>query len=140
MGMGAKRFSVHDFVYLYCDEKRVMAFHRKIGIFSTEHEEDVILKPCSKRDRVNMVVADDSLIRYFYFHFPVICDLGVLINFTLFEVEFLTIVNVAPSEIMPNVWGIIRAFEMLCLLLVVPPTIRVSFSFYSVRPTPQMVG
>lgn len=36
----------------------------------------------------------------------------------------------------PMFQGIIRAFEILCRRMVVPPTVRVYFSFYSVRPIP----
>lgn len=59
-----------------------------------------------------MAIMDDSLDPYFYFHFLVIYDLEVLISFTLFEAEFSTITNVVPSKATPNVWGIIRDFEI----------------------------
>lgn len=48
-----------------------------------------------------------------YLHLIVIYDLGVLIPFTYFETKFFTIINEAPYQITPNVWGILRAIHSL---------------------------
>lgn len=95
------------------------------------HKKDVILEPCYEWEEANVASADDSLVTYFYFHLPVIYDLGILIIFPVFEAEFLTTVNVAPSKIMPFIRGIIMDFKIRCRWLEVTPTIRVFFSFYS---------
>lgn len=53
---------------------------------------------------------DGSPTPYFYLYVSIIHDLRVLISFMSFKAEFLTTDNVAPSQITPNVWGIIRVF------------------------------
>lgn len=102
MGNRDKHISVHDFASLYFDNERVAAFWKQIRLYITRHKEDVILEPCSKKERANGVVVDDLILPYFYFHLPVIYDLEVLIPFTLFMVEFLVTANVALYEITPN--------------------------------------
>lgn len=37
--------------------------------------------------------------------------------------------NVEPSQLFPNSWGYIKAFEMVCEDLVIIPTMRVLSSF-----------
>lgn len=64
---------------------------------------------------------------YFYLHLPVIHELEVLVPFTLFEVDFLIPVNVAPSHITPNVWSILTDFHIICYSLGVLPTIFLPF-------------
>lgn len=50
-----------------------------------------------------MDTSSDFCSLYFYLHLPVMYDLGVLVPFTYFEIEFLTTVNVALSQVTPNV-------------------------------------
>lgn len=53
---------------------------------------------------------------YFYFRLSIIRKLGVLILFTSFEVNF-----IVPSQIVPNVWSMLRAFQIICCNLDVVP-------------------
>lgn len=73
----------------------------------------MILEPCSKGESPNMAILDGSSTTYFYLHLSIIYDLGVLIVFMTFEVEFSAAANVDPSQITPNVSGIIRTFEII---------------------------
>lgn len=107
MGKGNKHIKVQDFVSMYSEEERVVAFWRQIDLSNTRQEEDVIMEICLKYERVNMFVKVISLISYFYFHLPVIFYLGVLIHFTQFEVESLSTANISPFEVTLNVWSII---------------------------------
>lgn len=50
-----------------------------------------------------MVVQDSSHTPYFYLHLYVIHDLGVLIPFMPFEVDFLETVKIFPSQVTLNV-------------------------------------
>lgn len=51
-----------------------------------------------------MDTSSESYAPYFYIHLPIIHELGVLVSFTSFKVDFMKNVNVAPSQITPNVW------------------------------------
>ncbi|KAI5394958.1 hypothetical protein KIW84_061534 [Lathyrus oleraceus] len=60
-----------------------------------------------------MDTSGDPFAPYFYLHLPFIYDLGVMVPFTYLETKFLTAVNVAPSLVTPNVWGILMAFQIV---------------------------
>lgn len=89
-------------------------FSSKSYFFNIGHEDDVSLEPCSKKQSANMAAFNDSLTPYLYLHLNVIHNLGFLIPFTLFEVEFLATTNVSPSLVTPNATGMIRAFKIIC--------------------------
>lgn len=55
----------------------------------------------------------DSFSPYFYLHLLVINELGVLIPCTPFEGNFLETVNVTLSQITPNMWNILRDFDIV---------------------------
>lgn len=80
-----------------------------------------------------MNTSDDLFALYFYLHLPVIYELGVLVPFTSFETKFLTVVNVAPSQVTPNVWGILRAFQIVYRHLGVSPYVRVLLYFFRTK-------
>ncbi|KAI5442031.1 hypothetical protein KIW84_011192 [Lathyrus oleraceus] len=79
---------------------------------STGHkEEDVILEPYFETERANTVTMSGSFDPYFYLHLPIIHELGLLIPFTPFESDFLTTINVVPSQVMPNVEADLEKLE-----------------------------
>lgn len=61
-----------------------------------------------------MFALPDSLYPNFYIYLVVIQYLGVLIPFTLFKAEALRDASIAPSHILPNNSGFIRAFDIIC--------------------------
>lgn len=60
-----------------------------------------------------MITLHDSPIPYFYMHLPDVQDLRVLISFTLFETQILANYNFTPSNILLNILGIIKVFEII---------------------------
>lgn len=62
----------------------------------------MISEPCFEGERTNMAFINYSLNPLFCMHLPFIHDIGVLIPFIMFEVEFPVIANVASSQIMPH--------------------------------------
>ncbi|CAI8584292.1 unnamed protein product [Vicia faba] len=118
-----------EFIFVYHSEKRnfypfaiaslysimdmINKFRHGISFSSTSRERDMLMDHCSSDERENMDTSDDPSALYFYMHLPIIYDLGVMVPFTFFEIEFLTGINVTPSQITPNVWGILRAFQMI---------------------------
>ena len=65
--------------------------------------------------------------KWFYFYAKVLEDMFIRIPFTDFKVDVLKMVNVASSQLRPNSWGFIKAFEMICEVLDVTPTIGLFF-------------
>ncbi|MCI48146.1 hypothetical protein A2U01_0069389, partial [Trifolium medium] len=59
--------------------------------------------------------------------------LGIKLSLTAFECEVLRFLNVVPSQLHPNSWPFVRAFEIACDGLHVEPSLGVFFSFYQVK-------
>lgn len=88
---------------MYSDSDMINRFHRRIRFSSIEREKDVIFEPCLEIERPNMNIISEPYIPYFYYHLPVIHELGDLILFIPFEAKCLMVLNAAPSQITPNV-------------------------------------
>lgn len=57
------------------------------------------------------------------------------ISFTPFEAEVTRVLNNAPSQLVPNIWGFVSEFDIVCWGLEVPPTIGMFFRFYVTKPS-----
>lgn len=83
-----------------------------------------------------MTITGDSSAPYFYLNLPIIYQFGVLISFTPFEADFLATINVAPYQITPNVWSILRAFQIIYYNLGVSHIVWVFLFFFGVEILP----
>ncbi|MED6226543.1 hypothetical protein PIB30_104763, partial [Stylosanthes scabra] len=86
--------------------------------------------PCLPNDRVCERRED---VAYYYVYVGVMADLKVKFPFTKFECQVLTQMNCAPSQLHPNSWAFIRAFEVLMEFLECQPSLGLFFSFFQVR-------
>ena len=96
-------------------------------MYSTGNEDDVVLEACIPGERVCMSQPKGEQDKWFYFYAKVLEDMFIRIPFTDFKVDVLKMVNVASSQLRPNSWGFIKAFEMICEVLDVTPTIGLFF-------------
>jgi hypothetical protein len=60
-------------------------------------------------------------------------NLNLSFPFTDFEIEMLNALNVAPTQLHPNGWAFVRAFELVCLGIDLEPRVGVFFHFYHVK-------
>ncbi|CAI8612141.1 unnamed protein product [Vicia faba] len=97
-------------------------FRHGISFSRTRRESDVLMEHYSRDEIADMYISDDLTTLYFYLYLPVIYGLGVLVPFTSFVMDILTAVNVTPSQVTPNIWVILRAFQIVCLHLGVSPS------------------
>src|SRR4030066_1823515 len=58
---------------------------------------------------------------------------GVRLPLTPFEMDVLKFLNVAPSQIRPNNWAFVRAFEICCKALTLEPSVGVFLHFYGTK-------
>lgn len=121
---------------LYSSSYMIARFSQGIGFSNTRHRENIILEPYSKLERANMATTCGSSTPYFYLHLPVIYELGILIPFTPFEVDFLVTINVTPSHITSNVWSFLRAPKNFSCNLGMTLTVLVFFYFFWVETLP----
>lgn len=94
---------VRDISFLYYGVDMIDKFHHNIILSNTGREMGLLMENFSKYEREYMDTYGNPFSLYFHLHFPIIYNLGVLIHFSYFEMEFLTTVNVAPSYVTPNV-------------------------------------
>jgi hypothetical protein len=102
-------------------------------LFSSGREEDVIIEPCRKGEKVCILLPDGVPSHIFYTYSHVLEDLNVKIPFTDFECEILKFLNVAPTQIHPNSWAFIRGFEILAKGKGFEPTVGEFCSFYRTK-------
>ncbi|RDX98562.1 hypothetical protein CR513_18503, partial [Mucuna pruriens] len=69
----------------------------------------------------------------FYLYDTLHSKLGIKLPFSHFERAVLQVLNVAPTQLHPNGWAYVRAFELLCEDLGRAPTLGVFFWFYTVK-------
>nr|KYP44917.1 hypothetical protein KK1_033551 [Cajanus cajan] len=93
--------------------------------------EQLSIEPCSPDERIFFEVSTSPL--YIYMYQCLFRDLGVVIPFTPFECEFLRKINVAPSQLHPNSWGFLWAFQILCLVMGMNPSLGIFMHFYQLK-------
>ncbi|XP_057726347.1 uncharacterized protein LOC130941773 isoform X2 [Arachis stenosperma] len=87
----------------------------------------VELLPCLSEDRVFERRGDWE---HFYMYTPYLLELGVKFPFYAFECDVLTQLNCAPSQLHPNSWVFLRAFECLIEFLSFPCSLSLFFSLF----------
>ncbi|RDX73064.1 hypothetical protein CR513_47367, partial [Mucuna pruriens] len=60
-------------------------------------------------------------------------DLGVSMPFDFFYAEVLRMLGIPPSQLHPNSWVVLRAFDTVCQAFSLSPTTSLLFSFYTAR-------
>jgi hypothetical protein len=63
----------------------------------------------------------------------VVEHLNLWLPFTEFELALLNALNVAPTQLHPNGWAFVKAFELVCLGLDLEPRLGVFFHFYHIK-------
>jgi len=70
---------------------------------------------------------------FLFLYHAVFKRIGLHLPFTTFQRELLTEVNVAPAQLHPNGWAFVRAFQILCGYLGIPPSVDVFLHFFEVK-------
>nr|KYP69820.1 hypothetical protein KK1_009026 [Cajanus cajan] len=93
--------------------------------------EQLSIEPCAPEERVFFKVATTP--PYIYMYQCLCRDLGVTFPFTPFECELLKKINVAPSQLHPNSWGFVRAFQILCAVMGIESSLGIFMHFYQIK-------
>ncbi|RDX84794.1 hypothetical protein CR513_34102, partial [Mucuna pruriens] len=70
---------------------------------------------------------------FIFMYETVFKELGISLPFDFFFAEVLKTLGIAPSQLHPNSWAILRAFETVCQALSIKPTAPLLFSFYTTQ-------
>ncbi|MED6137330.1 hypothetical protein PIB30_064021 [Stylosanthes scabra] len=86
--------------------------------------------PCSPHDRV---CYEGEGADWFFMYTCVFAEIGIRFPFTEFECAVLRQLNCAPSQIHPNSWAFIRAFEVLMEYLQEEPSLGLFFFLFQAK-------
>ncbi|MED6160715.1 hypothetical protein PIB30_054001 [Stylosanthes scabra] len=86
--------------------------------------------PCSALDRV---CHEGKGADWFFMYSCVLAEIGIRFSFTEFECAVLRQLNCAPSQIHPNSWEFIRAFEVLMEYLQEEPSLGLFFYLFQAK-------
>ncbi|RDX96691.1 hypothetical protein CR513_20620, partial [Mucuna pruriens] len=92
----------------------------------------VCVSPCRPGESVSTALPAEGK-PYFYLYDTLHSKLGIKLPFSHFERAVLQVLNVAPTQLHPNGWAFVRAFELLYEDLGKAPTLGVFFWFYTVK-------
>lgn len=98
-------------------------------IYSTDSGEDVILEVCEKGETVGFLPSQEVEDDLFYFYCCPLDDFKIRFPFSDFIADLLTTLNVALTQLHPNRWGFIQAFEFVCEALDIDPSLASSSLF-----------
>jgi hypothetical protein len=116
----------------YQSVEGVAKFIALYDVSGTFNESDVILEPVEEGEYVTCVPSSEPAFFYMYTRF--IEDFHLYFPFTQFQMSMLRVLNVAPTQLSPNSWSFIKAFELVCFGLdISEPSVVVFFSFYHIK-------
>jgi hypothetical protein len=117
---------------LYESAESVAEFRKRLDVSGDFDEERVILEPVEAGEYVTSIHTADPPFFYMYTHF--VRDFHLYFPFSDFQTSILRVLNVAPSQLSPNSWSFIKAFELICFGLdISEPSVAVFFSFYDIK-------
>jgi hypothetical protein len=117
---------------MYDSAKSVAEFREKYDVSGDFEEENVVLEPVVAGEYVTSAHTTDPPFFYMYTHF--IKDFHLYFPFTPFQASMLRTLNVAPTQLSPNSWSFVKAFELICFGLdILDPSVAVFFSFYHIK-------
>jgi len=104
-------------------------------IFSDEVEDGLLrVKVCADNERVCHGKGEVRL-DFFYVYACLFHDLGLTVLFADWQMTVLRQIQCAPTQIHPNAWASMQAFDVLCRAAGLTPTMPLFLHFYKTHPT-----
>ncbi|MED6206299.1 hypothetical protein PIB30_025360 [Stylosanthes scabra] len=114
------------------DEELIAKFRESHAVCGTVSEESQYeLVPPNSEERVcyyNLLYPEER--HFIYMYECLFSKLGVRVPFTQFEQDVLYECRVAPSQLHPNSWGFMKAFQTACWYLHLDLSLRAFFYFF----------
>ena len=120
---------------LHTDQQILDHFLRDYRVAHRGHEYFVECFPCKPNDQACHIAKlfYDKEPTFFFVDDILFSTLGIRLPFSLFEVECLDFIAVAPTHLHPNSWAFIRAFEALMEFLGAASSIGILFFLLQVK-------
>jgi len=98
--------------------------------FAKRHDDDIAVLPCTLGEPVCGDERANNGVPFFYFYQVVFKSVGVRLPFSRFERELLTEINAAPTQLYPNSWAFVKAFDILFGFLGCAPSVDIFLHFF----------
>jgi hypothetical protein len=96
----------------YQSEESIAEFRESYDVSVNFNEDEVILEPVRAGEYVTSVHTSEPAFFYMYTNF--VKDFHLYFPFTDFQMSMLRALNIAPTQLSPNSWSFIKAFELVC--------------------------
>jgi len=128
----AKCDILHEFS-IFTTSDQVKNFRHVQALSRYGIETHIVVIPCSYDELVCKNCQNEKPLCFFYE--TLFTKLGVRFPLSLFERGILNMMNVAPTQLHPNSWAFVHAFQILCIHFVIDPTSDMFFYFFEFRPS-----
>jgi len=97
------------------------------------HDEDIVVLSCTPSEPIYGDERANNGVPFFYLYQTMFKRIGMRLPFSAFERELLTEINVAPTQLHPNSWAFVKAFDILCGYLCQPASVDIFLHFFEVK-------
>ncbi|MED6213918.1 hypothetical protein PIB30_098097 [Stylosanthes scabra] len=118
--LGAKSVVDEEFIKYFCQ-------HHRYRVGSVEGKKYRVIAP-GPEDRACYVDPEGESCIFLYE--PIFTKVGIRVPFSEFKIGVLNECEIAPSQIHPNSWGFIRAYEIVCHEFGFPTSLGVFFYLF----------
>ncbi|CAK8531541.1 unnamed protein product [Lathyrus sativus] len=119
---------------IFISNESILPLLQKIQLtHHSSHANELACLPCSEEERVCWQHTDENEPHFIYMYVFLFEKLLISLPFSKFQCDVLAALNVAPSQLHPNTWGFIRAFEILCSCVGVEPSADKFLYFFQVK-------
>jgi hypothetical protein len=116
----------------YCSAKTIEHLKNKL-VGETSTEKHVLFDICVDSERVCFNKEKNDSLDFCYFYETFFTRLGMKLPLSSFECEVLNWLNVSPSQLHPNSWAFVRAFERVLIYYGLEPSAALFFCFFQLR-------
>ncbi|KAG4994853.1 hypothetical protein JHK84_031820 [Glycine max] len=109
-------------------------FAGEVKLASPEDSCKIVVQAC-RSDDFPFLRAASSSSPFFFMYRCLFEVLGLILPLTAFQYAMLEHLNVAPSQLHPHSWAMVKAFEILCLFFNIRPSVLVFLFFFQMKLT-----
>ncbi|KAJ1384908.1 hypothetical protein SESBI_42120 [Sesbania bispinosa] len=120
----------------------IINFRKNTVITSLDLDKTILIEPCTENERIcDSYLASDSVPLYTYLYDTFFTKLNLRLPFSDFEKSLLNVLNIPPSQLHPNSWAFVRAYQIMCHHYSLVPDLEKFSAFFQVKlPSSNEIG
>ncbi|KAJ1389217.1 hypothetical protein SESBI_38492 [Sesbania bispinosa] len=133
---------VADHTSRYTSVSSIVNFRKHAVITSLDLDKTILIEPCNEHERIcDSYLVDHSVPLYTYLYDTFFTKLNLRLPFSTFERGLLHTLNIPPSQLHPNSWAFVRAYQIMCRHYSLVPDLEKFFAFFQVKlPSSHEIG